>query len=246
MKPKVAIFEFGCCEGCQLQLVNLEEKLLDLVEMVDVVSWREASSEHHEGPYDVTFVEGSITREEEIERLKKIRKDSKVLIALGACAHLGGVNCNKNVMDQEEVRRYVYGDKASWFPSILARPLSAVVKVDYAIPGCPIDKEEFLKVVTDLLLGKEVRLPNYPVCVECKKANNICVFEKGLFCLGPITRAGCGARCPSFGARCIGCRGLVDEPNVEAHKEVMRTYGLELEDVIKKYRLFWGYLEVGK
>jgi coenzyme F420-reducing hydrogenase gamma subunit len=246
MKPKVAIFEFGCCEGCQLQLVNLEEKLLDLVEMVDVVSWREASSEHHEGPYDVTFVEGSITREEEIKRLKKIREDSKVLIALGACAHLGGVNCNKNVMDQEEVRRYVYGDKASWFSSILARPLSAVVKVDYAIPGCPIDKEEFLKVVTDLLLGKEVRLPNYPVCVECKKANNICVFEKGLFCLGPITRAGCGARCPSFGARCIGCRGLVDEPNVEAHKEVMRTYGLELEDVIKKYRLFWGYLEVGK
>lgn len=244
MKPKVAIFEFGCCEGCQLQLVNLEEKILDLLELVDVVPWREARSEFQEGPYDVTFVEGSITREEEKERLRKIREESKILVALGACAHLGGVNCNKNVLDQNEVRRYVYGDMAEWFPSIPAMPLSAVVNVDYALPGCPIDKEEFLELVKSILLGKQFRLPNYPVCVECKKAQNICVFDKGLFCLGPVTRAGCGARCPSFGARCIGCRGLVDEPNLEAHKEVMQEKGLVLEDVLRKYRLFWGYLEV--
>lgn len=246
MKPKVAIFEFGCCEGCQLQLVNLEERLLELLEVVDVVPWREARSEHQEGPYDVTFVEGSITMEKEIERLKKIRDDSKILVALGACAHLGGVNCNKNFMDPEEVGRIVYGHQASFFPSIAARPLSAVVKVDYVIPGCPIDKEEFLEVVKQLLLGKEPRLPNYPVCVECKKAGNVCVFERGLFCLGPITRAGCGARCPSFGARCIGCRGLIDDPNTDAHKEVMIQYGLKLDDVMKKYRLFWGYTEVAR
>jgi len=246
MKPKVAIFEFGCCEGCQLQIVNLEERLLDLLEVVDVVTWREARSEHQDGPYDIAFVEGSITREDEIGRLKEIREDSRILVALGACAHLGGVNCLKNFMDQDEVRRYVYGDKAEWFPSIPARPLGAVVKVDYVIPGCPIDKEEFLGMVKQLLLGKEPRLPNYPVCVECKKAGNVCVFEKGLFCLGPITRAGCGARCPSFGARCIGCRGTVDDPNTEAHREVMKEYGLRPEDILNKYRLFWGYLEVAR
>ena len=246
MKPKVAIFEFGCCEGCQLQIPNLEEKLLELLEHIELVSWREGSSAHSEGPYDITFVEGSITREEEKDRLRQIREKSRILIALGACAHLGGVNANKNSMDQDEVRRYVYGDKADWFPSIPAMPLSAVVPVDYVVPGCPIDKEEFLDIIKALLMGKTPVLPNYPVCVECKRAENICVYEKGLTCLGPITRAGCNARCPSFGNRCIGCRGLVDSPNINAHKEVMARYGLCTEDIINQYRMFWGYAEVVK
>jgi len=246
MKPKVAIFEFGCCEGCQLQIVNLEEQLLDLLGLVDVVTWREARSEHSDGPYDISFVEGSITREEEMDRLRWIRNNSKILVALGACAHIGGVNTIKNFMDQDEVRRYVYGDKAEWFPSIPARPLSAVVPVDYAVPGCPIDKAEFLEVVKALALGKTPPIPDYPVCVECKRAGNICVYEKGLICLGPITRAGCDARCPAFGNRCIGCRGLVDDPNVDAHKEVMAEHGLTVDQMLEQYRLFWSYQEVTK
>ncbi|HDN79277.1 MAG: NADH:ubiquinone oxidoreductase [Chloroflexi bacterium] len=246
MKPRVAIFEFGCCEGCQLQIVNLEEKLLDLLDLVDVVVWREARSEHAEGPYDISFVEGSITRDEEMERLRWIRENSKILVALGACAHIGGINCLKNFMDQDEVRRYVYGDKADWFPSIPARPLSAVVPVDYAVPGCPIDKEEFLEVVKALALGKTPPIPNYPVCVECKMAENVCVFNKGMVCLGPVTRAGCNARCPSNGNKCIGCRGLIDDPNVNSHKEVLAEHGLTVEDILGQFRLFDGYSEVAK
>lgn len=245
MKPKVAIFDFGCCEGCQLQIVNLEEELLDLLGVVDVVTWREAMSEQAD-TFDIALVEGSITREEEFERLRGIRERAKVLVAIGACACIGGINCIKNRFDLEDVRRYVYGEHAEWFDTIATRPLSAVVQVDAEVPGCPINRQELVEIVKALLLGKKPALPTYAVCVECKRRNNVCVFDRGMVCLGPVTRAGCTAICPTYGNRCVGCRGLVPDPNLNSHREVLAQYGLAPEDILRFFHLYGGCLpEIG-
>jgi len=245
MKPKVAIFDFGCCEGCQLQIVNLEEDILGVLGLVDVVAWREAVTGASDD-YDIALVEGSITMESEIPRLQAIREKAKVLVALGACAHLGGINCLKNYMDQKEVGRYVYGSKAKWFPSIPARPLSAVVSVDLAIPGCPVDRKELAEVIKAVALGKKPPIPNYAVCVECQRKENVCVFDKGMTCLGPVTRAGCDAICPTYGDGCIGCRGLLDDVNTQSHKQVLQDHGLTVEQMLANFRLFDGYFDVAK
>lgn len=238
-KPRVAIFDFACCEGCQLQIVNLEEDILNLIEVVDVVEWREAMSEQsHE--YDIAIIEGSITREEDEHRLEIIRSRAKILIALGACAVIGGVNKMKNNFDLKEVRQCVYG-KDGQMPHLnteRTKAIDEVVQVDFKIPGCPINGEEFAQIIRALLVGKKPFVPDYPVCVECKARETICRYEYNQICLGPITRAGCNAPCPAAGWRCFGCRGLVDNPNVEAAQEVMDKYGLTVDDLKQKMVLF--------
>jgi len=239
-KPKIAIFDFACCEGCQLQIVNLEEEILSLLGVADVVEWREAMSEKSD-TYDIAIIEGSITRMEDEEKLKRIRGCAKVLIALGACAMTGGVNKLKNNFDDfEEVKKCVYG-KAAGKPHLRTAVTKAVgecVQVDYAVPGCPIDGKEFTYIVRSLLMGKKPEIPEYPVCVECKANGNPCLWQYDQVCLGPIIRAGCGARCPSSGHRCFGCRGYVDNPNVEAAKDVINRFGLNLDDLKTKMVLF--------
>jgi len=239
-KPRIAIFDFACCEGCQLQIVNLEEELLDLIGAVDVVEWREAMSEQsHE--YDIAIIEGSITRPEDEKRLKIIRTRAKILIALGACATIGGVNKLKNNFDLADVKRCVYGKSANMphLDTILTKAVDEVVKVDYKIHGCPIDRKEFTCIVRSLLMGKTPDIPLYPVCVECKAKGNPCVWDYGQVCLGPVIRAGCGSRCPSSGFRCFGCRGYVDNPNVNAAKDVIEKYGLTV-DVLKSKMVLFG------
>jgi len=207
---------------------------------VEIVQFREAISERGED-YAIAFVEGSITRESDEERLKKIREQAAVLVALGACAHIGGVNAIKNLAPLDDVRKYVYGDKAEWYATYAARPLSAVVKVDAFIPGCPIDREEFIRVVKAALLGKKPPIPDYPLCVECKLKENVCVFHKGGFCLGPITRAGCGAICPTYGDGCEGCRGAISNPNRDAMKNVLAEHGLTVDQVMARMTMFNAY-----
>ncbi len=245
MKPKIAFFDFASCEGCQLQVVNLEAEMVDLLGAVDIVQFREALTEKSDD-YAIAFVEGSITREKDIPRLKKIREQAAVLVALGACATIGGVNCLKNFQPLDDVKKYVYGDKSGWYETFAARPIDAVVPVDYYIHGCPMHKEEFLKVVKSLLLGKKPEIPTYPVCVECKRAGNVCVFELGMKCMGPVTRAGCGAWCPTYQDNCVGCRGLIPDPNTNAEKEVLQKHGLTVEQAIGQFRIFLGYSEVAK
>jgi len=238
-KPKIAIFDFACCEGCQLQIVNLEEEILDLLGGADVVEWREAMSEKAD-EYDIAIIEGSITRPEDEERIKMIRSRAKVLIALGACAVIGGINKLKNNFDLDEVKKCVYG-KAASKPHLrtgLTKAVGEVVQVDYAVPGCPIDRKEFTYIVRSLLMGKKPEIPEWPVCVECKAAGNPCLWQYDQVCLGPIIRAGCGARCPSSGFRCFGCRGYVDAPNVDAAKDVITRYGLNIDDLKTKMVLF--------
>ena len=240
MKPKVAFFDFAGCEGDQLQIANLEEEILDLLGQVEVVSFREVMKEHSDN-YDIAFVEGSCTRLQDEDRLKQIRKNASIVVAIGACATIGGINSLKNYQDMDVVKKTVYGENAHLFDTSLARTIDAVIPIDAYVHGCPITKDEFLHVVKSLLLGKKPEIPNYPVCVECKKNENVCAFERGEFCVGPVTRAGCNSCCVNEGTKCWGCRGLVDNPNENSQKEVLVEYGLSVDDAIDKFKLYFGW-----
>jgi len=243
IKPKVAFFDFASCEGCQLTVIDSLQTHPDLLGAVEIVNFREASSERRDD-YQIAFVEGSITREQDEDRLRSIREKADVLVALGACAHTGCVNALKNLHPLEDVRRWVYGEHADWYDTYAARPLSAVVEVDAVIPGCPIDREEFINVVRAVLVGKKPPIPDYPVCVECKLKGNVCLFHIGKTCLGPVTRAGCGAICPTYGDGCEGCRGLIPEPNENSMKEVLDEAGLTVDQIIGQFTLFNAYREL--
>ncbi len=238
-KPKVAFFDFAGCEGDQLQVANLEERLLDLVEHLEIVSFREIKTQHRDD-YDIAFVEGSITRPEDEPRLREIRANAGILVALGACATIGGINCLKNFISERKYRTSVYGSHALKYSTYSAKPLSAVVNVDMDIHGCPIDKDEFARAVKELLLGKIYHPPEYPVCVECKMAGNICRYEQGQLCLGIATRAGCGACCVTEGSLCWGCRGLAPDANLEAAVQVMEEHGFSRISVQDRMRLYYG------
>jgi coenzyme F420-reducing hydrogenase gamma subunit len=238
-KPRVAIFDFACCEGCQLQIVNMEEEILDLLGVIDPVEWREAMSDQSE-QYDIAIIEGSITRAEDQERLRHIRRQAKVLVALGACATMGGVNKLKNCQNLQEVKQYVYGAAAD-MPHLATEPVKSVkevVPVDFEIHGCPMSSKEFAYVVRCLASGVRPVVPSYPVCVECKLRETTCRYEFNEVCLGVITRAGCDAPCPAGGLWCFGCRGLVDDPNVNAAMDVMSKYGRTLEELRGRMNLF--------
>jgi coenzyme F420-reducing hydrogenase gamma subunit len=239
-KPKVAFFDFACCEGCQLTVVDSLQSHLDLLDAVEIVQFREAMTEKGED-YQIAFVEGSCTRKEDEERLLAIRKQAAIVVALGACAHLGGVNSLKNLHPLEDARRWVYGDKAGWYDTYEARPISAVIEVDLDIPGCPIDREEFIRVVKAVLVGKTPPIPDYPVCVECKLKENVCMFHIGKPCLGPITRAGCDAICPTYGDGCEGCRGFIPHPNENAMKDVLAEAGLTVAELMSRMTMFNTY-----
>lgn len=239
MKPKVGVFSFTGCEGCQLAILSCEEQLPALLNAVDLVVFREAMDPVSDD-YDIAIVEGSITTPKEIEEVQEVRQKAKILVAIGACACMGGVNGMKNLHDLEEVRRLVYGDKSEVFDTLPVCPVDAIVPVDFRIPGCPPDGREFLEVITALLAGRTPKLPAYSVCVECKFHENVCLFHTGGICLGPITRAGCGAICPTFGASCSGCRGLVDDPNLQAHHRVLEEAGLTADQVLHEYQRYMG------
>jgi sulfhydrogenase subunit delta len=239
-RPKVAFFEFTSCEGCQLTVIDSLQTHPELLEAVEIVRFREAMSEKGDD-YQIAFIEGSCTRPSDEAPLRAIREKAQVVVALGTCAHLGGVNAIRNRMELDDVRRTVYGDKAEWYETYPARPLEAVIKVDAVIPGCPIDRHEFLGAVKAVLQGRAPQLPDYPVCVECKLKENVCVYLRGKTCLGPITRAGCDAICPTYGDGCEGCRGLIPEPNIESLKNVLAEHGLSFEDTQAKMSLFLTY-----
>ncbi|MGQ9674359.1 MAG: hypothetical protein ACUVX1_01650 [Chloroflexota bacterium] len=238
-KPRVAIFDFACCEGCQLQIVNMEEEILDLISLIEPVEWREAMSDHSDA-YDIAIVEGSITRPQDEERLRQIRDRAAVLIALGACAATGGVNKLKNNLNLDEAKSIVYGDAAAMphLDTAMTKAIDEVVKVDYKVHGCPINDKEFSYIVRCLAMGTEPVIPNHPVCVECKMQGTVCRYEYNEICLGVITRAGCNAPCPTGGGFCYGCRGYVPDPNVNAAKDVMNKYGKTIEDLRSRMLLF--------
>ncbi len=244
-RPKVAFFALSCCEGCQLQVANLGEGLIDLLERVELVEFRELMSERWPGRYDIAFVEGSLVNQESEQLLLDIRARSRLLVAFGSCATIGGVNGMKNCMPMADVQAAVYRERASWFPTTRTRPLHQLVAVDYYLHGCPIYLDEFIKVLKAALGGLPYLAPNYAVCVECLINENVCMYEKGAACLGPLTRAGCNSWCINHGNVCYGCRGLVSNPNQNGATEVMRRYDLDATQIANKMSMYNGAMEQG-
>ncbi|UCF61197.1 MAG: hypothetical protein JSV37_00540 [Anaerolineaceae bacterium] len=234
-KPKVAVFGFTGCEGCQLQLANNEQNLKDLFELVEVVDFRLISSDKL-GGYDIAFVEGSITTDSDVEALKAIRAQAKLLVATGACACLGGVNNLRERFPLPDAVAEVYGEHK--IESGQVRRVADVVPADIELPGCPISKLEFEWLVRQLVMGVEPQFPRYPVCVECKQRINTCVMDMGILCLGPITRAGCNAVCPRNRAGCWGCRGPSEEANYESLVEILREHGFSEAHIAERVSFF--------
>jgi len=242
-KIRVACFDFTGCEGCQLAKVSMENELLGLLEHIDIVNFREAMTEAS-WEFDVAFIEGSITTPSCVERINKIREHAKVLIALGSCSAIGGINAIRASINFDEVREEVYGDKKYHFPSLPVMRADQVVKVDAYIYGCPPQPDDVLRTLTQILVGKVPAAPKYPVCVECKLKENECLMLQGIPCMGTVTRAGCGAWCPSNGQFCYGCRGMVPEPNKNAQHDVLKEAGLSVHEIANKFKLYSGLTEV--
>ncbi|MBI4717976.1 MAG: NADH:ubiquinone oxidoreductase [Planctomycetes bacterium] len=243
MKPRIAIFSLTGCEGCSLAILELEDQLLAVLDAVEIVNFREGMTERA-WDIDIGFVDGAVSTPGDEAEIRHYRESCKVLVAIGACACLGGINTLKNHQLAAEYRGYVYGERAAWFPTTAARPIAAVVKVDYELPGCPMVKEEFLRFVKHLLAGRQFRLPDYAVCVECKKRGNPCLYDRGVVCLGPMTRAGCDAICPTYGSKCEACRGIVSPEALAAAALNLRDqYHVPQEEVLAGLRLYGAYQE---
>ncbi len=248
MKPKVAFFDMASCEGCQLALLNCEEIFLNILDLVDIVEFREAMSETSPR-IDIAFIEGSINREMDADRLRSIRARSKLLVSLGACACNGNVQARSNLFAPAQNLGKVYGEDARdrvqtdpehWplWAHTRVRSIKEVVDVDYELRGCPMVKEEFLHLVKTLIAGSMPRFEPKPVCVECKRNGNECVFEHGETCMGQITWAGCDSICINAGYRCDGCRGPLPHANLEAHRQLLKEKGHSDAAIESRYRLF--------
>lgn len=248
MKPKIAFFDFASCEGCQLAVLNCEDILLDILALVDIVEFREALSETA-SRYDIAFVEGSIHREIDSDRLRRIRERTTHLVAMGACACMGNVQARSNFVAPaanyeavygEEARNRVQTSAAHWplWSHTRVRRVEDVVPVDFHLRGCPIAPAEFLHLLKSLLQGSLPTFPPNAVCVECKMNGNVCAFERGETCMGQITWGGCDSVCVNHGYRCDGCRGLLPGANLAAHVAVLRERGLSDDEIRSRHRLF--------
>ena len=239
-KPKVAVYKFTGCAGCQMELLRLEDEILDIVGKVEFSYFMMAQTKCDMGPYDICFVEGSVSTPRELEELKTIRAASKVLVAFGDCAIAGCIPSLKNWMPQAEAEGIVYEDTAL-IQSLKVSGIKEFVPVDVILPGCPPHKNLILQTITSALQGIQPDLKHHPVCVECKLRENICLLTSfGKACMGPVTRAGCGAICPTFGRECDGCYGPMSDANAEELAKLFRKNGLPHEDVVLKFRKYAG------
>jgi sulfhydrogenase subunit delta len=244
-KPNVGIFDFACCEGCQLQIANMGEDVLDLLGSINVLEWREVMSEKWGRNLDIAIIEGSITDPHAVKRIQQIRKKAKVLITIGSCATIGGVNGMKNNFDLNDIRQYVYGGSYRFFPTELTRAVHQVAKVDYFVHGCPMYIPEFVAVIKAALQGIPYYVPDYPVCVECKLNENVCMYDRKVTCLGPVTKAGCNSWCINNGNICYGCRGMVSNPNEKGAKDVLAKYRIPMELILNKMNMYNKCRELG-
>ena len=221
-RPTLAVHKFSSCDGCQLQILNMEDEILDLAEVIDIAYFLEATRATRPGPYTISMVEGSVTTEHEIERIKKIRDESKILISIGTCATAGGIQALRNVADADEYANIVYPNPEYLSYLKTASPISDYVDVDMELWGCPVDKKQLLEVIVALLQNRRPVLLQSSVCMECKQAGTICVLvAEGTPCFGPATRAGCGAVCPTMGRGCYGCFGPQDGANTDSLSDIL-------------------------
>ena len=243
-RPKLAVYKFSSCDGCQLSLLNLEDELLALVGAVEIAYFLEARSRVLPPPYDLGLVEGSISTPEEEHRIRQVRRDCKFLVTIGACATSGGIQSLRNWADVGDFISTVYANPQYIKSLETATPIASHVFVDFELRGCPVNQYQLLELISALLIGRRPNIPTYPLCEECKRKGLPCVMVAGgQPCLGPITQAGCGALCPACNRGCYGCFGPADQPNMKSMGNRLTQLGLSARDIKRKLRSFNGYLE---
>jgi len=237
--PTLAVWKFTSCDGCQLSLLDCEDELLALAGRIRIVHFLEASSAVESGPYDVSLVEGSISTPAEQRRIVEIRKQSRILVAIGACATHGGIQALRNFADVAEFTSVVYADPQYISTLTTSTAISDHVPVDFELRGCPIDRRQLLETLTAFLAGRDPDLPNTSVCTECKRRGTTCVMvADGIPCLGPVTQAGCGALCPAYHRGCFGCFGPMAKPNVGALLPILRINGMPAAEIDRVFTTF--------
>ena len=244
VKPRIAVWKFASCDGCQLTLLDCEDQLLELVGRVDIAYFPEASSAMMAGPYDVSLVEGSISTPADVERILDIRRQSQVLITIGACATSGGIQALRNGRDVSEFLGVVYAHPEFISTLDTSTPIADHVAVDLELRGCPIDPGQLVETIAAHLAGRPARIPTTSVCVECKaRANSCLMVAAGTACLGPVTMGGCGALCPAYNRGCYGCFGPMEQPNTASLAQWFTQLGLEDREITRIFRSFNGWAE---
>lgn len=238
-KPKIAVWKFASCDGCQLSLLDCEDELLAVTEAVEIAYFLEATRAQVAGPYDVSLVEGSITTAQDAERIQDVRRRSRRLVTIGACATAGGIQALRNFKDVGGFMTAVYAHPDYIDTLATSTPISAHVPVDFELRGCPIGKYQLIEVISAFLIGRQPVTPAHSVCMECKLRGKVCVMvANGAACLGPVTHAGCGALCPSYDRGCYGCYGPMETPNAEALSQWLARLGMPARDIGRLYRSF--------
>jgi coenzyme F420-reducing hydrogenase gamma subunit len=241
-RPRVAVFKFASCDGCQLTLLDCEDELLAIGENIDIVHFLEATDRSEPGPYDVALVEGSITTPHDQERIRDVRRQSKFLVTIGACATSGGIQALRNWADHREYLQAVYASPQYIESLATSTAIADHVPVDFELRGCPIDKHQLLEVIRSLAAGRRPRTPSHCVCLDCKRRGNVCVMvAQGLACLGPVTQSGCGALCPTYDRGCYGCFGPGVQPNLVSLTGQLEQNGQASEAIVRELRLFNAY-----
>ena len=243
-KPKLAVWKFASCDGCQLSLLDCEDELLTLAGAVEIANFPEASRAVIKGPYDLSLVEGSITTPYDAERIHEIRRQSKFLTAIGACATSGGIQALRNFKNVKEFVSIVYASPQYISTLNKSTPIADHIYVDFELRGCPVNKYQLVELVSAFLNGRKPNIPTHSVCVNCKQQGLVCVMvAKGIPCLGPVTQEGCGAICPAFDRGCYGCFGPKEMPNTHSLAEQWGRLGVEKQGRVRAFRGFNAYAE---
>ena len=238
-RPKLAVWKFASCDGCQLSLLDCEDELLAVAGAVEIASFAEASTATVAGPYDLSLVEGSITTAEDAERIREVRRASGSLVTIGACATSGGIQALRNFADVDEFTSLVYATPSYISTLATSTAISDHVAVDFELRGCPVSKHQLLEVVSAFLARRRPRVRAHSVCIECKRRGTVCVtVAHGTPCLGPVTHAGCGALCPAYDRGCYGCFGPMESANTESLGPLLGALGMEDPDIVRVYRTF--------
>ena len=238
-RPRLAVWKFSSCDGCQLTLLDCEDELLAVAGEVEIAYFLEASRATNPGPYDLSLVEGSITTADDIERIHEVRRLSGHVVSIGACATAGGIQALRNFADVREFTSVVYARPDYIHTLATSTPPSAHIAVDFELHGCPIDKRQLLEVITAFLRGRRPQIASHSVCFECKRRGTVCVMvAKGIPCLGPVTHAGCGAICPAYNRGCYGCFGPADVTNIPALVPALAAAGMSPFQLTRVFRTF--------
>ena len=238
-KPKLAVWKFASCDGCQLSLLDCEDELLSVADALEIAYFIEATRTVIKGPYDISLVEGSITTAHDELRIHKVRKISRYLVTIGACAAAGGIQALKNFADVGDFVSVVYSRPDYISTLNKSTPIADHVPVDFELRGCPVNKLQLLEVIRAFLHGRKPNIPDHSVCMECKMRGTTCIMvSKGIACFGPVTRAGCGAICPAYNRGCYGCFGPKETYNTESVVNIWRKLGISDKDIMRVFRGF--------